>query len=264
MSKEWMWCLHPSHGFSASAGQDHAPLLESDSTRAFAPLFSFFISSLSWFPTEVLFSSSLKSLWHLHLLHMADSGKGWVLLFTSKENPFLANSCSTSRSTQLTFIIVFPGRNVKKISFLLLKTGKAGYRIRNSVWNCSIDSDINCLSLCISPCTGAVCTTVPGFSPDSIHAAETNKLAAASSSSNRAGKTEMVLQPVLAAPLDNTPGKTAPAFHSEPRKKNLMKKFCEWLLSLGPCWATTGATTSSPSASLLLQNTRDAGELHKP
>lgn len=74
----------------------------------------------------------------------------------------------------------------------------------------------------------------PGFSPDPIHGAETNKLAAAPSSSNGAGKTETVMQPVLAAPSDNTPGKTAPTFHSEPRRKILMKKCYEWLLSLGP------------------------------
>lgn len=102
------------------------------------------------FPTEVPFSSSLKSSWHLHLQNMENGGKGWVFLFTSKAKPFLANSCSTSWSTQLTFIIVFPGTNVKKTFFLLLKTWKAGYRIWKNVWNCSTASDINCLSTYIT------------------------------------------------------------------------------------------------------------------
>lgn len=59
--------------------------------------------------------------------------------------------------------------------------------------------------------------------PGLIHGAETNKLAAVLFfSSNRAGKTEMLLHLVLAAQYtntDNTPGSPASAFHAEPRKQ---------------------------------------------
>lgn len=81
---------------------------------------------------------------------------------------------------------------------------------------------------------GQLVPLLPGFSPDPVHGAETNKLSAAPSSRNRAWKMEVVMQPVLAAPSGSIPGKTPPTFHSEPRKKIIMKNFCVWLLSLGP------------------------------